>query len=61
MVGGVEKLIFKLTSASTKVFVEARAELGNLLKLCNISTLQVYNISKNVAWPIQSVGQYIMV
>ena len=26
--GGVEKLILKLTSASTKVGVEARAELG---------------------------------
>ena len=29
-VGGVEKLILKLTSASTGVGVEARAELGNL-------------------------------
>ena len=29
LVGGVEKLILKLTSASTKVGVEARAELGN--------------------------------
>ena len=28
-VGGVEKLILKLTSASTGVGVEARAELGN--------------------------------
>ena len=28
LVGGVEKLILKLTSASTKVGVEARAELG---------------------------------
>ena len=28
-VGGVEKLILKLTSASTGVEVEARAELGN--------------------------------
>ena len=27
--GGVEKLILKLTSASTGVGVEARAELGN--------------------------------
>ena len=27
--GGVEKLILKLTSASTGVEVEARAELGN--------------------------------
>ena len=29
--GGVEKLILKLTSASTGVRVEARAELGNFL------------------------------
>ena len=29
--GGVEKLILKLTSASTKVEVEARAELGNII------------------------------
>ena len=29
LVGGVEKLILKPTSASTKVEVEARAELGN--------------------------------
>ena len=28
-VGGVEKLILKLTSASTEVGVEGRAELGN--------------------------------
>ena len=28
-VGGVKKLILKLTSASTGVRVEARAELGN--------------------------------
>ena len=28
--GGLEKLILKLTSASTEVGVEARAELGNL-------------------------------
>ena len=31
-VGGVEKLILKLTSASTGVGVEARAELGKNLK-----------------------------
>ena len=30
-VGGVEKLILKLTSASTGVEVEARAELGNIV------------------------------
>ena len=28
--GGVEKLKLKLTSASTRVGVEARAELGNI-------------------------------
>ena len=31
-VGGVEKLILKLTSASTKVGVEAKAELGKKIK-----------------------------
>ena len=30
--GGVEKLILKLTSASTRVGVEARAELGKISK-----------------------------
>ena len=35
--GGVEKLILKLTSASTGVGVEARAELGNYLKILTLN------------------------
>ena len=54
-VRGVEKLILKLTSASTGVGVEARAELGNLIffeihrsiecvqQLCSVVTLLICN------------------
>ena len=38
LVGGVEKPILKLTSASTGVGVEARAELGN----CNFASLRAH-------------------
>ena len=42
-VGGVEKMMLKLTSASTKVGVESKAELGNNKTLPSRHTKQGNN------------------